>query len=194
MIRDADRSNIYSNRARARRVVGEGARRKTDGGRDAGRLLHGLEPGRNRRHGVHAHHQCARGCDPRRSRVRAKSRSSTKARSCRGSCCRCRCPTITGSSTARKPRASSCFLSKTLSDVEGAACERRRGPGSRSRRCEGRRRWSRCSCAVGAADPRRRSARHARDREGVHGRALAGGGRDRIDRAQEGRRGGRPAR
>ena len=52
--------------------------------RHAGRLLHDLEPRRHRRHGVHADHQCARSRDPRRVALRAASRSTRTAASCRG--------------------------------------------------------------------------------------------------------------
>ena len=66
VIRDADRKDIYELARELADARGQGARRQADGGRNAGRLLHDLEPRRHRRHGVHADHQCARGRDPRR--------------------------------------------------------------------------------------------------------------------------------
>ena len=66
VIRDADRKDIYEI-ARALAELSEKARAgKLIGGRDAGRQLHHLQPGRHRRHGVHADHQCAGSRDPRR--------------------------------------------------------------------------------------------------------------------------------
>ena len=53
----------------ARRSEWQGARRQTTRRRHAGRGVHHLEPGRHRRHAVHAHHQFARSRHPRRFEV-----------------------------------------------------------------------------------------------------------------------------
>ncbi len=79
VIRDADRKDIYE-LARSLGELSEKARLgKLSGGRDAGRVLHGLEPGRHRRHGVHAHHQCAGSCHPRRVPVVDEARVARRA-------------------------------------------------------------------------------------------------------------------
>ena len=84
VIRDADRGNLFDI-ARALAALSEKARAgKLTARRDAGRLVHDLESGRHRRHGLHAHHQCAGGRHPGRVASRARSRCSTRARSFRG--------------------------------------------------------------------------------------------------------------
>ena len=76
--RAGDQERRSEGRARDRRgddrAVGEGARRQARSGRHAGRLLLDLEPGRHRRHRVHADHQRARSCDPRRVEERHEAR------------------------------------------------------------------------------------------------------------------------
>ena len=53
-------------RARARRRSASARATASSSRRHAGRRVHGVEPGRHRRHGLHADHQRARGRDPRR--------------------------------------------------------------------------------------------------------------------------------
>ena len=70
VMRDANRKDIYE-LARHLGVLAEKARAgQAAAGRHAGRLLHHLEPRRDRWHGLHAHHQRARGCDSRRIALR----------------------------------------------------------------------------------------------------------------------------
>ena len=84
VVRDADRKDVFE-LARDLAELSEKARAgKLSRRRDAGRLLHDLEPGRHRRHGLHADHQRARGRDPRRVALGVQARSTRTAASCRG--------------------------------------------------------------------------------------------------------------
>ena len=66
VIRDVDRKGI----GEISQELGTVSKKARDGklgvGRHAGCLLHDLQPGRHRRHGLHADRQCARGRDPGR--------------------------------------------------------------------------------------------------------------------------------
>ncbi len=73
VIRDAGRKDVYELARDLGELAGKARAGKLDGGRDAGRLLHDLEPRRHRRHRFHAHHQRARGRDPRRFALAAAS-------------------------------------------------------------------------------------------------------------------------
>ena len=107
-------------RAGARRARAEGARRQAPARRHAGRDVLDLEPRRHRRDGLHAHHQRARGRDPRRVAQRHEAGVGRRASSRRGSCCPCRSPTTTASSTARSRRGSRRYLAQLLGDMRRA--------------------------------------------------------------------------
>ena len=66
VLRDVDKKGIVQTRQGTRRDQRARAREEDHRGRDAGRLLLDLQPGRDRRHGIHAHHQRAGSGDPRR--------------------------------------------------------------------------------------------------------------------------------
>ncbi len=66
VVKDANRKDIYELARHLGRALGEGARRQAPADGHAGRLLHHLEPGWHRWHGLHPDHQRARGRDPRR--------------------------------------------------------------------------------------------------------------------------------
>ena len=77
VIRDADRKGVFEIARETGRAVQAGARQKLSRAEMQGGTLHHFEPGRHRRHGVHAHHQCARSRHPRRVADRdAPSRSA----------------------------------------------------------------------------------------------------------------------
>ena len=66
VVKDAHRKDVYELARAAGAALREGTLRQAPAARHAGRLLHHLEPRRYRRHRLHAHHQRARGGDPRR--------------------------------------------------------------------------------------------------------------------------------
>ena len=66
VIKDADSEGHPRDRAGPDVALEEGARRQARPGRDAGRDVHDLVLGRDRRHRLHADRQRARGGDPRR--------------------------------------------------------------------------------------------------------------------------------
>ena len=65
VIKAADKMDVFAVAKALAELSAQGARRQTTRRRHAGRGLHHLEPGRHRRHAVHAHHQFARGGHPR---------------------------------------------------------------------------------------------------------------------------------
>ena len=69
VIKAADKMDVFAVAQGARRSQWQGPRRQTTRCRHAGRGIHDLEPGRRRRHDVHAHHQFARSRHPRRFEV-----------------------------------------------------------------------------------------------------------------------------
>ena len=66
VIRDAGRKDVYELARDLGDACRQGPRGQAGRGRDAGRLLHDLEPRRHRRDGLHPDHQCAGSRDPRR--------------------------------------------------------------------------------------------------------------------------------
>ena len=108
VIRDADRGNLFDIARALAALVGEGARRQADGARNARRLVHRLESGRHRRHGVHPDHQRAGGRHPRRVEVESETGLRQGRVRAAADAAACRCPTIIGSSTAPRRRDSSC--------------------------------------------------------------------------------------
>ena len=83
--------------------------------------LQHLEPRRHWRHRFHAHHQRAGSGHSGRVAAGRPSRSGTVGVSCRGRCCRCRCLTTIGPSTARKPGVS-WHAGRSCSATSGALC------------------------------------------------------------------------
>ena len=84
VIRDADRKGVFD-LARELAEISKLARDKKlkPGDMQGGTFSH-LQPGRHRRHGLHADHQRAGSRDPRRVEVRDAARSTRTASSCRG--------------------------------------------------------------------------------------------------------------
>ena len=66
VVRDADKKGVLEIATRPRRPLEEGARRQAGSGRHERRDVYDLEPGRHRRHLLHADHQRTRSRDPRR--------------------------------------------------------------------------------------------------------------------------------
>ncbi len=83
VVRDADRKDVFELARDLADAQRKGPRRQALRRRNAGRLLHDLEPGRHRRHGLHADHQCARGGDPRRVALGAQAGLPGRRVSCR---------------------------------------------------------------------------------------------------------------
>ena len=84
VIRDVDKKSILELAVELAQLAEKARDRQALARRDAGRLLHHHQPGRHRRHGVHADRQPARGGDPRHVARRGWSRSGRTGSSCRG--------------------------------------------------------------------------------------------------------------
>ena len=90
VIKNADQKGVLAIAGEMTRALREGARRQARPGRHAGRLLLHFEPGRHRRHGVHADHQRAGSRDPRRVEERHEAGVGRQGLRAATHGCRCR--------------------------------------------------------------------------------------------------------
>ena len=121
VLKDADKKGVLQISQEMSELASEGARRQAVAGRNERRLLLDQLAGRHRRHLLHADHQRARGCDPRRVPQRDAAGVGRQGSSRRVWSCHCRCRGTTASSTAPRQRASTPILRRS-SPISGACC------------------------------------------------------------------------
>ena len=167
----------------------QGARGQTTRRRHAGRGLHDHEPGRHRRHGVHAHHQRARGRDPRR--VEGRDEAGVEGRRVRAAPDAAAVVLVRSSRHRRRAGRAHREVPRRDAGQSPASCSRRcreqdRSGSSGSRQFRrGRRR--RCADQGRRQGRSRYAARHARNRQGDHGRAVHGHRHRHRSAGEEGR-------
>jgi pyruvate dehydrogenase E2 component (dihydrolipoamide acetyltransferase) len=117
VIRNVDQKGVLAIAAEMSALSAKAREGKLGPGRHAGRLLLHLEPGRHRRHCVHADHQCAGSRDPRRVEKPRRSRCGTARPSRRGSCFRSRSRTIIALIDGAAPARFTAYLAMLLADL-----------------------------------------------------------------------------